>query len=67
MSIKYAQQALANNNGSVVLFSTVASHSGFPNHSIIASAKSGVEGLTLSLASELSPLVRVNRKISMLL
>lgn len=46
--------------GSVVLFSTVAMAQGFPMHSAIASAKGGVEGLTLSLAAELAPQVRVN-------
>mmetsp|Transcript_49369 Transcript_49369/g.89325 ORF Transcript_49369/g.89325 Transcript_49369/m.89325 type:complete len:251 (-) Transcript_49369:82-834(-) len=46
--------------GSVVLFSSLAVSQGFPMHSIIASAKGGVEGLTLSLAAELAPKVRVN-------
>lgn len=46
--------------GSVVLFSSVAVSSGFPQHASIALAKGGVEGLTRSLAAELSPRVRVN-------
>merc|ERR1711920_601381 len=45
---------------SVVLFSSLAASQGFPMHSAIAAAKGGVEGLTLSLAAELAPKVRVN-------
>lgn len=44
----------------VVLFSTVAARSGFPNHAAISSAKGAVEGLTVALAAELAPHVRVN-------
>ena len=58
--IKKFQQNLKKNNGSIVLFSTVAVKQGFPNHSIISPAKASIEGLTVSLASELSPNVRVN-------
>lgn len=50
----------APNGSSVVFFSSLAVSQGFPMHSIIASAKGGVEGLTLSLAAELAPQVRVN-------
>ncbi len=46
--------------GSIVLFSTVAARKGFLNHSIISSAKAGVEGLTVSLAAEFAPNIRVN-------
>merc|ERR1711981_431757 len=46
--------------GSIVLFSTVAAQRGFSNHSIIASAKAAVEGLTVSLAAEFAPNIRVN-------
>jgi NAD(P)-dependent dehydrogenase (short-subunit alcohol dehydrogenase family) len=45
---------------SVLLFSTVAVTQGFTGHASIAMAKSAVEGLTLSLAAELAPKVRVN-------
>lgn len=45
---------------SIVLFSTVASQIGFPFHASIASAKSALEGLALSLAAELAPHIRVN-------
>ena len=58
--IKKFQQNLKKNNGSIVLFSTVAVKQGFPNHSIISPAKASLEGLTVSLASELSPNIRVN-------
>ena len=44
----------------VVLFSTVAARSGFANHAVIAAAKGAVEGLTVALAAELAPHVRVN-------
>lgn len=45
---------------SVVLFSSVAAVQGFPMHASIAMAKGAVSGLTLSLAAELAPQVRVN-------
>jgi len=54
------QDSLKNNKGSVVLFSTVAAKKGFVNHSIISSAKAGVEGLTVALAAELAPHIRIN-------
>ncbi len=50
--IKGYQESLKKNKGSVVLFSTVAAQRGFTNHSIIASTKAAVEGLTVSLAAE---------------
>ena len=58
--IKKFHQNLKNNKGSIVLFSTVAVKQGFPNHSIISPVKASLEGLTVSLASEFSPNVRVN-------
>ena len=51
---------LKRNNASIVLFSTVAAKKGFINHSIISSAKSGLEGLTVALAAEFAPNIRVN-------
>lgn len=45
---------------SVVLFSSVAVQQGFAFHSSIGMAKGAVNGLTLSLAAELAPKVRVN-------
>ena len=58
--IKGYQDSLKKNNGSIVLFSTVAAQRGFTNQSIIASAKAAVEGLTVSLAAEFAPNIRVN-------
>ena len=58
--IRSFQNNLKNNNGSVVLFSTVAARKGFPNHSIISSTKAGIEGLTVALAAELAPNIRIN-------
>lgn len=59
-SIKAAQESLLKNNGSILLFSTVAVKQGFINHSIISTAKGAIEGLTLSLAAEFAPKIRVN-------
>ena len=58
--IKGYQDSLKKNSGSIVLFSTVAAQRGFANHSIIASTKAAVEGLTVSLAAEFAPNIRVN-------
>ncbi len=58
--IKGFQESLKKNNGSIVLFSTVAAQRGFTNHSIIASTKAAIEGLTVSLAAEFAPKIRVN-------
>ena len=59
-TIKGFQETLKKNKGSVVLFSTVAAQRGFTNHTIIASAKAAVEGLTVTLAAEFAPNIRVN-------
>ena len=59
-TIKNFQESLKKNKGSVVIFSTVAVRRGFTNHSIIASVKGALEGLTVSLAAEFAPNVRVN-------
>ena len=58
--IKCLANNLKQNKGSIVLFSTVAVKQGFPNHAIVSSAKGAVEGLTLALASEFAPNIRVN-------
>ena len=58
--LKAFQDNLKRNKGSIVLFSTVAAKKGFANHSIISSAKAGVEGLTVALAAELAPEIRIN-------
>lgn len=48
-------------NASIVFFSTVAAKIGMPFHSSIASSKSALEGLTISLSAELANYnVRVN-------
>ena len=58
--IRKFQDNLKKNKSSIVLFSTVAVKQGFPNHSIISPVKASLEGLTVSLAAELAPNVRVN-------
>ena len=58
--IKKFKDNLNKNKSSIVLFSTVAVKQGFPNHSIISPVKASLEGLTVSLAAELAPNVRVN-------
>ena len=59
-TIKKFQENLKRNKSSIVLFSTVAVKQGFPNHSIISPVKASLEGLTVSLASELAPNIRIN-------
>jgi NAD(P)-dependent dehydrogenase (short-subunit alcohol dehydrogenase family) len=59
-AVRLASEALKAAHGSVVLFSSVAASQGFPMHTAIGTAKAAVEGLTLSLAAELAPHVRVN-------
>ena len=58
--IRNFQENLKRNKASIVLFSTVAAKKGFSNHSIISSAKAAVEGLTVALAAELAPNIRIN-------
>ncbi|WP_233897876.1 SDR family NAD(P)-dependent oxidoreductase [Tenacibaculum piscium] len=59
-TLKAYETSLAKNNGSVVLFSTVASVLGMPFHASIATSKSAVEGLTKSLAAEYATKIRFN-------
>jgi NAD(P)-dependent dehydrogenase (short-subunit alcohol dehydrogenase family) len=59
-TIKTNLTSLNKNNGSVLLFSTIAVQQGFTNHSIVSTSKGAIEGLTLSLAAEFSPKIRVN-------
>jgi NAD(P)-dependent dehydrogenase (short-subunit alcohol dehydrogenase family) len=47
-------------DSSILLFSTIAVQSGFNFHSQVAISKGAIEGLTRSLAAELSPTIRVN-------
>ncbi len=58
--IRLNQESLAKNNGSILLYSTIAVKQGFTNHTIVSTAKGAIEGLTLSLAAEFAPKVRVN-------
>jgi NAD(P)-dependent dehydrogenase (short-subunit alcohol dehydrogenase family) len=47
-------------SSSIVLFSTVAVQLGFNFHSLVASSKGAIEGLTRTLAAEFAPKIRVN-------
>jgi NAD(P)-dependent dehydrogenase (short-subunit alcohol dehydrogenase family) len=60
LAVQAAVPALSAAGGSVVLFSTVAARTGFANHLAIAAAKAAVEGMTVALAAELAPAIRVN-------
>jgi NAD(P)-dependent dehydrogenase (short-subunit alcohol dehydrogenase family) len=60
LSVQAAQDALAAGRGAVVLFSSIAARAGFTNHAAIAAAKGAVEGLTVALAAELAPAIRIN-------
>jgi NAD(P)-dependent dehydrogenase (short-subunit alcohol dehydrogenase family) len=50
----------AEGTASVLLFSTVAVAQGFAAHASVSMAKGAVEGLTVALAAELAPKIRVN-------
>ena len=62
LAIKGGLSALKKSAGSpsVVLFSSVAVLQGFTFHSSIGMAKGAIRGLTLSLAAELAPKIRIN-------
>lgn len=59
-AVQAALPALMEGKGSVVLFSSVAARTGFAAHLAISMAKAAVEGMTVALAAELAPAVRVN-------
>jgi len=63
-AIKIIQAALpmlkANENASIVLFSTVAVQLGLNFHSLVSTSKGAIEGLTKALSAELAPTIRVN-------
>jgi NAD(P)-dependent dehydrogenase (short-subunit alcohol dehydrogenase family) len=63
-AIKMIQAALPklkkSENGSVVLFSTVAVQTGLNFHSQVSSSKGAIEGLTKALAAEFAPKIRIN-------
>ena len=60
IALREAAAALAAAEGAAVLFSSVAAGLGFSGHAVIGTVKAAVEGLTLSVAAELAPKVRVN-------
>lgn len=61
LAVQAALPALkASKQASVVLVSSVAATRGFPFHTSIGMAKAAVEGLTVTLAAELAPRIRVN-------
>ena len=62
LAVQAALPALKKSAGtaSVVLFSSVAAAQGFTFHASLGMAKGAVSGLTLALAAELAPKVRVN-------
>lgn len=62
LAVQAALPALKKSPGraSIVLFSSVAVTQGFTFHTSVSMAKGAVHGLTLALAAELAPKVRVN-------
>ena len=62
MAVQSALTKLKKNKqiSSIVLFSSVAAQRGFSMHTSMGMAKGAVNGLTRSLAAELSPKIRVN-------
>ncbi|WP_147678445.1 SDR family NAD(P)-dependent oxidoreductase [Algibacter pacificus] len=59
-TIKHYEKALIQGQGSVVLFSSVATQMGMPFHASIATSKAALEGLTKSLAAEYTTKIRFN-------
>lgn len=63
-AIKVIQAALPNlkasSSASIVLYSTVAVQIGLNFHSLVASSKGAIEGLTKALSAELAPNIRIN-------
>ena len=60
VAVQTLKDVLKKNNGSILFFSTIAVKQGFTNHTVISTAKGAIEGLTVALAAELSPNIRVN-------
>jgi NAD(P)-dependent dehydrogenase (short-subunit alcohol dehydrogenase family) len=62
LAVKAAVGALkkSDQDPAVLLFSSVAARQGFTFHASVGMAKGAIEGLTLSLAAELAPRIRVN-------
>ena len=59
-TIKKVAANLKRNQGSVVLFSSVAAQTGLSYHASISTSKGAIEGLTRALAAEFAPDIRVN-------
>lgn len=60
-AVQAALTALSkSDSASVLFFSSVAASQGFPMHASMGLAKGAVNGLTVSLAAELAPRIRVN-------
>ena len=60
VAVQAAAKALKSTGGAVVLYSSVAAQRGFPNHVITGTVKAAIEGLTVALAADMAPAVRVN-------
>lgn len=60
LAVQASLGMLKKNKGSILFFSSVAAQLGLPMHASIGAAKGAINGLTVSLAAELSPAVRVN-------
>ena len=59
-AVQAAAKALKSAGGAVVLYSSVAAQRGFPNHVITGTVKAAIEGLTVALAADMAPTVRIN-------
>lgn len=57
---KYIPKLKEADKASILMFSTVASKLGMPFHTSVASVKSAIEGLVISLAAEYAPKIRIN-------
>lgn len=57
---KYLSNLKNASSASIVLMSTVATAQGMPYHASISMAKAAIEGLTIALAAEFAPNIRVN-------
>lgn len=55
-----SHQVLADNNGAIVLISSVHARTGIPGHPAYAAAKGGLTALARQLATEYGPHIRVN-------
>ena len=58
--VKYGSQIISQEGGSIILFSSAAARIGIKQHEVVAAAKAGIVGLTLSAAATYAPRIRVN-------